>query len=286
LKDISDNYAKLLLICFSGFLSQVVINRLSLKVKRTVDRCGLTQIANDFTRYSMINKVFSYDIFELFFNFGVRFQAKNAELRKVLSLLFATFVSKQQLLNFKQLFQNYLTQRTEIEVQKIFMLVDCSSKRFEIRDLTKKTFDVGDENNSEDDDWSLNIMSSLVQLFENTKQVSSIEMYHSNMFFLSAEKCFHDVFSSLSENNTVLFAKAAAFSIHLILDKNKCSRSNFFSSFNRVTTNHAKFLDELLYFIKVFLMILIYLFILIFPTLYRLLRMKNLFTISNIITNI
>eukprot|EP01038_Epipyxis_sp_PR26KG_P004848 gene4848-6795_t len=191
-KIVIEQYSTVIQRCLKDTLLPSTLNQIVAKITTTVNRCGVTQIAHDLVEFISKQNDLKYELFELFLNFK-RFGEKNSQLRRILTYLFQS-ASKKACFKFKCLFEDALCQWIKIQLKSIPMPLHSNSYKIN------------------DNLWAMPLIKSLLTMFEKAQSIAKVEMFHSNLCHLSAERAFQEVFN-YSEDSIWKYGIAKAFAI-------------------------------------------------------------------------
>jgi hypothetical protein len=190
-RTISASYRDILTETLGRALSSAALAALTTRISATVDRCGVTQIANDFIDGVLQQKNLRYELFARFLG-TERFQEGSAKLRKILSYLFKN-ASRAEALKFQDLFEGTLM-RTEIA-------------RLNFVPQT-------DECGVIEPSWATELVMAVVRLYETAQSVAQMELVSVPHCHLAAERALRQTFAELPSSSIAAFANALA----LVLD--------------------------------------------------------------------
>ena len=193
--ELSTQYCAVMRQIFEVSLSDKALKEITSRIEATVDRCGVTQIANDLIEYILKQENLRYELFAHFVGEN-RFGERSAKLRKVLSCLFKA-ASRAESLKFQALFEGTLMRR----------------------ELATMSFSPQYTSFGEvDQTWAEKLMQSLITVYESAQSVSRMELLHIPQCRLAAERALQREFSELSVERLNGVALALATALNWLLD--------------------------------------------------------------------
>jgi len=193
--ELSTQYCAVMQQVFAISLSDKALREVTSRIEATVDRCGITQIANDLIEYILKQENLRYELFAHFVG-ADRFCESSAKLRKVLSCLFKA-ASRAESVKFQALFEGTLMRRE---------LATLS--------LAPQYTPYGEVDRT----WAMRLMQSLTTMYESAQSVSRMELLHIPQCRLAAERALQREFSALSVEHLSGVAVALATALNCLLD--------------------------------------------------------------------
>jgi hypothetical protein len=193
-QSITSAYSDLLSGVLSKALSSAALTATTSRVAATVDRCGVTQVANDLIECVLAEDHLRYELFAQFLGTD-RFGSSCVKLRKILAYLFRS-ASRPVALKFQGLFEGGLMKQ---ELSRLEW-----SPRSDERGVLCPA-------------WATDLVSNVAQLFETAQSVARMELAGLPQCLLSAERALACCFAELSEDSVGAFAKALAVTLDALL---------------------------------------------------------------------
>jgi hypothetical protein len=193
-QSITSAYSDLLSGVLSKALSSAALAATTSRVAATVDRCGVTQVANDLIECVLAEDHLRYELFAQFLGTD-RFGSSCVKLRKILAYLFRS-ASRPVALKFQGLFEGGLMKQ---ELSRLEW-----SPRIDERGVLCPA-------------WATELVSNVAQLFETAQSVARMELAGLPQCLLSAERALACCFAELSEDSVGAFAKALAVTLNALL---------------------------------------------------------------------
>jgi hypothetical protein len=215
IRAITTGYCKILDRTLGAALTGDAMSALTVRIAATVDRCGVTQIANDLIDCILQQKTLRYELFAHFLGAG-RFDETSVKLRKVLSYLFKT-ASRQEALKFQSLFEGSLM-KMELSRLAFRPVVDA-------RGVILAS-------------WAMDLVLSVAKLLETARSVAQLEFAGISQCSLSAERALRREFGELPSEAKRGFSSALAISLNTLLSGSysEGGRSVHFNAIQRETT--------------------------------------------------
>jgi hypothetical protein len=201
-QSITSAYSDLLSGVLSKALSSAALTATTSRVAATVDRCGVTQVANDLIECVLAEDHLRYELFAQFLGTD-RFGSSCVKLRKILAYLFRS-ASRPVALKFQGLFEGGLMKQ---ELSRLEW-----SPRIDERGVLCPA-------------WATELVSNVAQLFETAQSVARMELAGLSQCLLSAERALACCFAELSEESVGAFAKALAVTLDALLRRDSSTGS-------------------------------------------------------------
>lgn len=195
-KFMAGKYQALVTSALGTALSPAALQEITSRISATIDRCGVTQIANDLIELVQQHAHLRHALFAGFLRADDRFDEKSLKLRKILSYLFKT-ASRREAARFQELFEGTLL---VAELREI----DFTPRFDQQRVLCA--------------DWALQLVSSVVRLYETAQSVARLELLNIPQCHFAAERALCREFQQLSSGQVDVFAKALAIALSSLLD--------------------------------------------------------------------
>lgn len=191
---ISTAYSSVLQSTLAKTLSSVAMKAVTSRISATVDRCGVTQIANDLIDCVLADDQLRHELFAQFLS-SERFGDDCAKLRKILTYLFKT-ASRPSALKFQALFEGGLLRKELAGLQW--------TPEMDGRGVVSQ-------------EWAMRLVTDVVRLFETAQSVARMELGSVSQCQLSAERALSRCFAELPEEGVAAFAKALAVTMNSLL---------------------------------------------------------------------
>jgi len=193
-KELSGRYCSVIEQALGASISATALREVTSRIVATVDRCGVTQIANDLIEYILKQENLRYELFAHFVG-EERFGESSTKLRKILSYLFKT-ASRAESTKFQALFEGSLMKR----------------------ELSRLDFTPKYTNHSVCAQWAWSLIGTLASIYESAQSVSRLELLHIPQCHLAAERALLREFEALQSEQVVAVAFALATVLNCLLD--------------------------------------------------------------------
>lgn len=197
-KSIATQHNAVLESALGAALSPAALQEITNRITATVDRCGVTQVANDLIELILQQNHLRYELFARFLQ-ADRFGERSLKLRKILSYLFKT-ASRKEAARFQALFEGNLM---AAELQEVDFTPQLKHQRVMSAD------------------WALQLVTGVVRLFQTAQSVARLEMLNIPQCHLAAERAMKREFAALPSRSIEVFAKALAAVLDSLLDSSQ-----------------------------------------------------------------
>lgn len=204
-KQLSGRYVAVMEQALGASLSATALHEVTSRISATVDRCGVTQIANDLIEFILKQDNLRYELFAHFVG-DDRFGERTSKLRKILSYLFKT-ASRQESAKFQALFEGALMKQ---ELGRLDFTPQFSSCSW--------SYSPSSSPGQVCVRWAVRFVLSLTSMFETAQSVSRLEMLSIPQCHLAAERALVREFAALSSEQVQAIALALAGALNGLLD--------------------------------------------------------------------
>ena len=178
-------------------LSTQAIKQISCRIVATVERCGTSQVANDFVDLLSRDLALNNEIISNFMNARRRFTGENSKLRKLLSSLLRA-LSHSRAIQFQYLVENFLFKYQ----QTAFSFTPQLNERGIIIDLS----------------WALQLVVSVNDFYDDALSITRQEFVTIQECSMSAARSLLKFFNHLPTQSIHYYCQALAMSINALLD--------------------------------------------------------------------
>lgn len=178
-------------------LSTQAIKQISCRIVATVERCGTSQVANDFVDLLSRDLALNDEVISNFMNARRRFTGENSKLRKLLSSLLRA-LSHSRAIQFQYLVEDFLFKYQ----QTAFSFTPQLNERGIIIDLS----------------WALQLVVSVNDFYDDALSITRQEFVTIQECSMSAARSLLKFFNHLPTQSIHYYCQALAMSINALLD--------------------------------------------------------------------